>query len=207
VAIHQDCHLRPDRALLHPTSSGAKCIPTLPRYLQVGGDLAHVALRLKIWFLRHQDRRGRDPLPRCAWCDRVFETILHLVTCDAQPPTVAAAIEQARQAILHESRHLHYDERWMSAFYAWSGPTNRTGLFDSVFEHCLCSFRLIAVRPHGTLLRDIVLFGLYLRLGQLLVPDGTVMLALDASRPWKRCVEVLKRLPLSGFLPLDDTAL
>jgi hypothetical protein len=48
--------------------------------------------------------------------------------------------------------------------------------------------------------------GLYLRLGQLLVPDGTVMLAFDASRPWKRCVEVLKRLPLSGFLPLDDTA-
>jgi hypothetical protein len=73
--------------------------------------------------------------------------------------------------------------RWMSAFYAWSGPTNRTGLFDSVFEHCLCSFLLIARRPHETLQRDIVLFGLYLRLGQLLVLDGTVMLAFDASRP------------------------
>jgi hypothetical protein len=66
----------------------------------------------------------------------------------------------------------------MSAFYAWSGPTNRTGLFDSVFEHCLCSFLLIARRPHGILQRDIALFGLYLRLGQLLVLDGTVMLHL-----------------------------
>jgi hypothetical protein len=71
--------------------------------------------------------------------------------------------------------------RWMSAFCAWSGPTYRTGLFDSVFEHCLCSFLLIARRPDDTLLRDIVLFGLYLRLGQLLVPDGTVMLAFDFS--------------------------
>jgi hypothetical protein len=40
---------------------GPSASPTLPRYLQVGGDLARVALRLKTWFLRHQDRRGRDP--------------------------------------------------------------------------------------------------------------------------------------------------
>jgi hypothetical protein len=59
----------------------------------------------------------------------------------------------------------------------------RTGLFDSVFEHCLCSFLLIARRPRGTLLRDIVLFGLYLRLGQLLVLDGTVMLHLMRLDP------------------------
>jgi hypothetical protein len=50
---------------------GPSASPTLPRYLQVGGDLARVALRLKTWFLRHQDRRGRDP-PQF----RMFEYLL-----------------------------------------------------------------------------------------------------------------------------------
>jgi hypothetical protein len=84
--------------------------------------------------------------------------------------------------------------RWMAAFYAWSGPTNRTGLFDSVFQHFLCSYLHIARRPHGTLIRDIVLFGLYPRLGQLLVLDGTVMITyLLRLSPvsWKRRVEAI----------------
>jgi hypothetical protein len=60
----------------------------------------------------------------------------------------------------------------MLTFSAWSGPANRTAGTSSA-PLCISLGR----RPHETLLRDIVLFGLYLCLGQLLVLDGTVMFA------------------------------
>jgi hypothetical protein len=64
--------------------------------------------------------------------------------------------------------------------------------------------KCIARRPPGTLLRDIVLFGLYLRLGQLLVLDSTVVFASSMRLSfvsWKRCVAAVT---LSQ--PLDETA-
>jgi hypothetical protein len=73
-------------------------------------------------------------------------------------------------------------------------PVFRCAIFALSLE------QLIARRPHGTLLRHIVLVGLCLRLGQLLVLDGTVMRALKVSRLGKR---LLQAFCLWMTLPLD----
>jgi hypothetical protein len=121
------------------------------------------------------------------------------------PPQLLLPLNKlARLPILHESRHLHYDEVDV-CLLRMEWPHQQ----DGTIRQCLRALSLLLsayrqATPRDPLPRDIVLFGLYLRLGQLLVPDGTVMLALMRLGPGSAVhVEVLKkRLPLPGFFCL-----